>query len=163
MSAETPTPRGPLDRLATAVNAAGALALVGVVGVQFWQVVARYVLNDSPSWSEPVSTLLLCTAMSAGAAVMVHRRAHFGFVLLRDAAPPPLRRALGIAGDLLVAAMGLAIAAWGARLAADAWSVEVAGAALPQGGYFVPLACGGVLIALFALAGLRAPRAEPPA
>jgi TRAP-type C4-dicarboxylate transport system permease small subunit len=160
MTTESNPPGNLLDRVAAGVNAIGALALVGVVVVQFWQVVARYVLNDSPSWSEPVSTLLLCTAMSAGAAVMVHRRAHFGFVLLRDAAPAALRRVLGLAGDLLVAAMGLAIAAWGARLAADGWAVDVAGAALPQGSFFVPLACGGVLIALFALAGMRTATAE---
>jgi TRAP-type C4-dicarboxylate transport system permease small subunit len=158
MSDETAkTPRA-TDRLAGAVNAVGAVALVGVVVVQSWQVLARYVFNDSPSWTEPVSTLLLVTAMSAGAAVMVHRRAHFGFVLLRDAAPAPLRRALEWFGELLVAAMGAALALWSARLAADGWSVEVAGASLPQGGVFVPLCVGGVLIVLFSLAGLLARR-----
>nr|MBP8908295.1 TRAP transporter small permease [Pseudoxanthomonas sp.] len=40
-----------------------AIALVGLVLVQSWQVFTRYVLNDSPSWTEPVTLLLLATAM----------------------------------------------------------------------------------------------------
>ena len=37
---------------------AGA-ALVGMAIVEGWQVYARYVLNDSPSWTEPVALLLM--------------------------------------------------------------------------------------------------------
>ena len=44
---------------------------------------ARYVLNDSPGWTEPVALLLLNTAMSFGAAAGVHRGSHFGFFILR--------------------------------------------------------------------------------
>ncbi len=37
-----------------ALVVAGA-CIVGVVLVQAWQVFARYVLNDSPSWTEPMA------------------------------------------------------------------------------------------------------------
>ena len=46
---ETSGTKTRLDRLADAVVALAALALVGLVAVQGWQVFARYVLNDSPS------------------------------------------------------------------------------------------------------------------
>jgi TRAP-type C4-dicarboxylate transport system permease small subunit len=149
-------PATPLDRLAALVNGLGALALVGVVGVQVWQVFARYVLNASPSWTEPVATLLLTTAMSLGAAVMVHRQAHFGFVLARDAAPPPIRTALTGLVDLAIAAAGAAIALWGVQLLVDGWDVPLAGVDLPQSAPYLPFAAGGALIAVFALGALLA-------
>jgi TRAP-type C4-dicarboxylate transport system permease small subunit len=152
MDATPTSPDRPLDRLATVVNAVGAIALAAVAAVQAWQVLARYVFNDSPSWTEPVSAILLCTAMSCGGAVMVHRQAHFNFSLLRDAAPAGARRALQILGDVVVGALGLLIAAQAALLAADGWDVSLAGVALPQGTPFVPLACGGLLLAVFAFA-----------
>jgi TRAP-type C4-dicarboxylate transport system permease small subunit len=150
------TPPRPLDRLAAAVNAIGAIALAAVAAVQAWQVIARYGFNDSPSWTEPVSAVLLCTAMSCGAAVMVHRQAHFGFGLLRDAAPPALRRALEVTSDAIVGSLGLLLAGGAAVLAADGWDVSLAGVALPQGAPFVPLAFGGLLLAVFAFAAAAA-------
>ena len=84
-------PAGPvqraLDRLADAAIAIAATALVGLVVVQGWQVFTRYVLNDSPSWTEPVTLLLLSTAMSLGAAAGVHTNKHFSFHLLAESLP----------------------------------------------------------------------------
>ena len=34
-------------------------ALIAMTVVEGWQVFARYVLNDSPSWTEPVALLLM--------------------------------------------------------------------------------------------------------
>ena len=44
-----------LDRVSILANRVGAAALFGVVLVQPWQVFARYVLNASPSWTEPAA------------------------------------------------------------------------------------------------------------
>jgi TRAP-type C4-dicarboxylate transport system permease small subunit len=153
MEAAQPQSPSPLDRVAAAANGIGAAALAAVAAVQGWQVLGRYLLNDSPSWTEPLSALLLCTAMSCGAAVMVHRQAHFGFSLLRDAAPPKLRRVLVALVDVVVAAIGAALAVGATVLAIDGWSVSLAGVALPQGSPFVPLALGGALMGVFAGAG----------
>lgn len=142
-------------RLALLANYIGAIALVGLVIVQAWQVFARYVLNNSPSWTEPLAILLLATAMSFGAAVMVQRQAHFGFVLLRDATPPAVRLMLTAVVDLAIAALGIALAGWSMFLLADGWNVRMAGAPLPQSVSYLPLAIGGALIALFALDALR--------
>ena len=54
-------------------------------------------------------------------------------------------------GRLVVAAIGAMLAFWGGTLLADGWNVEMAGVALPQGLFFLPICVGGVLIALFAL------------
>src|SRR5688572_14922399 len=90
-TAISPSPSGAqrvLDLLSGAVTAIAATALIGLVVVQGWQVIARYVLNDSPSWTEPVTLVLLSTAMGLAAAAGVHTNRHFGFFLLAEALGP---------------------------------------------------------------------------
>src|SRR4051794_1448427 len=80
--------------LAQGAIGVGGAALVGMAGVEAWQVFARYVLNASPGWTEPLALLLLVTAMSLGAASGVRAGAHFGFFVAVHAAPVRLRRVL---------------------------------------------------------------------
>jgi TRAP-type C4-dicarboxylate transport system permease small subunit len=148
-------PRSTLDWLADAVMRIAGVALIGMVAVETWQVFARYVLNDSPGWTEPVALLLLDLAMSFGAAGAVHSRAHFAFPVAVQASPPRLRRVLQTIAQLVVAAIGAVLAVGGGVLFVDGLSVSMAGARLPQGAPFLPLALGGALIVLFALGGLR--------
>ena len=142
-----------------AIGVAGA-AIVGMAVVEVWQVFARYVLNDSPSWTEPVALLLMSTAMMFGAAAGVRSNRHFGFFLLLDYMRPSVRRALVIMARGIAAAVGLMLSGWGARMLLDAWDFPMAGAPLPQGIVFLPVCLGGALIALFALEQILAP---PPA
>ncbi|MFT4180187.1 MAG: TRAP transporter small permease [Thermomonas sp.] len=140
-----------LDRLAGIAIAIAATALVGLVVVQGWQVFTRYVLNDSPSWTEPVTLLLLATAMSFGAAAGVHTNRHFGFYLLAERLPAALRRALYVARPLLVAAVGAMLAGWALVLLLDGLDIKIAGAPMPQSINYLPLCIGGALICVFAL------------
>ena len=114
-SPATPVQRG-MDLLSNAAIAIAVAALLGLVVVQGWQVIARYVINDSPSWTEPVTVLLLTTAMSLGAAAGVHTNRHFGFFLLADAVGPRLKKALHAVSPLVIAAIGAVMAYWGAVL-----------------------------------------------
>jgi TRAP-type C4-dicarboxylate transport system permease small subunit len=127
------------------------VALIGMTLVEGWQVFARYVLNDSPSWTEPVALLLMSAAMMFGAAVGVRNEAHFGFFLLVHVASPPVRTVLVSIARMIIIAIGSLLAYWGAVLLRDGWDVRMAGAPLPQGLYFLPICVGGGLIALFAL------------
>lgn len=113
---------------------------------QAWQVFARYVLNDSPSWTEPVALLLMSSAMMFGAAVGVRNEAHFGFFLLVHIASAPVRKVLVGIARLIIIAIGLLLAYWGGVLLADGWDIRMAGAPLPQGLYFLPICVGGALI-----------------
>ncbi|PPJ41431.1 MULTISPECIES: TRAP transporter small permease [unclassified Pseudoxanthomonas] len=148
-------PAGPvqraLDRLADAAIAIAATALVGLVVVQGWQVFTRYVLNDSPSWTEPVTLLLLSTAMSLGAAAGVHTNRHFSFHLLAESLPAAGRRLLAVARPLLIAAVGAMVAGWAAVLLLDGLDIKIAGASMPQSINYLPLSISGALICLFAL------------
>lgn len=161
MSTATTGHNGPLDRLASAATALAAVGLAGMVLVQGWQVLARYVLNASPSWTEPVTLLLLSMTLSFGAAAGVHARSHFAFPLLARLLPEGAQRALARLTALVVIGVGGLLAAGGGFLVADAWPVKLAGAPLPQGVMFLPLAVGGALMALFALPQLLRPRLDP--
>lgn len=139
------------DRLAAVAIAIAAIALSGIVIVQAWQVVARYVFNDSPGWTEPTAMLLLSTAMSFGAASGVHHQRHFRFPLLVEALPTRWQRRCEVLCALTIAGIGLLLAYWGGLLFLDGAGIRMAGSALPQSAPYCPVALGGLLMAVFAL------------
>jgi TRAP-type C4-dicarboxylate transport system permease small subunit len=128
-----------------------------MAATEAWQVFARYVLNDSPGWTEPVALFLLNTAMSLGAAAGVRSWSHFGFFILVHNAPAALRRALQAFACLLVAAVGAALAVWGAQLLLDGIAVPAAGTLLPESAVFLPMTVGGALMFVFAIERLLVP------
>ncbi|MBU8975997.1 MULTISPECIES: TRAP transporter small permease [unclassified Lysobacter] len=150
-------------RLADWAIATAALALLGLVVVQGWQVIARYVLNDSPSWTEPVTLLLLSTAMSLGAAAGVHTRRHFAFSLLAEALKPRARHAMHLLQSAVIVLIGLVLLYWGAVLFIDGVHIPTAGAPMPESIEYLPLAVSGALMALFALAQMIASPDAPAA
>ena len=150
------------ERLAGWTIATAAFALLMLVLVQGWQVIARYVLNDSPSWTEPVTLLMLSTAMSMGAAAGVHTRRHFAFSLLAEALGPRAKHAVHKFQSVVVVILGAMLAYWGGVLFVDGVHIPTAGAPLPESIDYLPLAIGGALMALFAVSQLfrDAPAAE---
>ena len=161
MSNVQPTERpSALSKTANGALMLAGAALIGMAAVQGWQVFARYVLNDSPSWTEPMALLLMSTTMMLGAAVGVRREAHFGFFIGVEAAPPPLRSMLRLFARLVVVGIGGLFAVLGAQLAIDAWSFPMAGIPLPQGVVFLPICIGGALIVIFAAERIVGERAQ---
>ena len=140
-----------LDWLASLAMALAGAALVGMALVQAWQVFARYVMNDSPGWTEPLALLLMSFAVMFGAAVAVRRETHFAFQTFRDAAPGPMRWLLKSVSRLIAAGSGAGLMLLGGALMVDEWPVAMAGAPLPSGLKFAGLCVGGALILLFAV------------
>ena len=96
-----------LSRILAVVNRAALwIAGIGLVLMTVfvaWQVFGRYVLNQSPSWTEPASLLLMSWFILLGSAVGVREGNHLGFEIgspLCAARPAPdhARRDRG-AGD----------------------------------------------------------------
>lgn len=156
-------PASLMDRLAHLATLIAAAALAGLVVVQGWQVFARYVMNDSPSWTEPATVLLLSTAMSLAAAACVHLQRHFSFALLAEAVGHGPRKAMAATSQAVIILIGAFLAVGAMRLWLDGLNVRMAGAMLPQGSPFLPLSVGGTLMVVFGLHRLRqvlrAPRA----
>lgn len=142
---------GLFSAVAKLTIAIAGLCLCAMVLVLVWQVFGRYVLNDSPGWTEPVALTLMSIAALFGAAIGVRRESHFNFPTLVELAPAPVRAVLKTAARLIALAFGGALFGYGGFLMLDAWDVHMAGAPLPEGVAYVGLCFGGALIALFAL------------
>ena len=153
---------GVLARTATAATLVAGAALIGMAATEAWQVFARYVLNNSPGWTEPVALFLLSIAMSLGAAASVRSWSHFGFFILAQNAPARVRRIMEAFANIVVAAVGVALAAWGTRLLFDGIDVPAAGTVLPESARFLPIAIAGALMCVFAIERLVS-RAPAPA
>ncbi len=132
------------------------VSLLGIVLVQSWQVFGRYLLNDSPSWTEPLALLLMNTTMMCAAALGVRSHAHFRFSLLSERLSPLAQRVLNGLALVIAVALGLLLAIGGAILFWSDRDVLLAGTLLPEGARYLPLVLGGALMAGFALErGLR--------
>jgi TRAP-type C4-dicarboxylate transport system permease small subunit len=137
-----------LSRAALWLSGIGLVLMTLFVG---WQVFGRYVMNDSPSWTEPASLLLMSWFILLGSAVGVREGSHLGFETILHYSPAPLRRVMLAVGEILVAGFGLAMSWFGWIMTVDTWSSNMAGLPIPQGMDYLPLAIGGGLIALFSL------------
>ncbi len=151
MSAKRSGLTGAFDVLAGATVAIACVSLASLVLVLAWQVIGRYLLNASPSWTEPVALTLMSVSALFGAAIAVRAETHFSFPTLVESLPPILRSLLRAFARLIAVAFGGALSGFGFFLMADGWSTPMAGAPAPEGIAYAGLAFGGALIALFAL------------
>ncbi len=137
-----------VNRTALWISGVGLILMTAFVA---WQVFGRYVLNQSPSWTEPASLLLMSWFILLGSAVGVRDGNHLGFEIGLHYAPQGLRRIMLGITEVLVTIFGVAMSWYGTELAVETWSAAMPGLPIPQGLDYVPLAVGGALIALFSL------------
>jgi TRAP-type C4-dicarboxylate transport system permease small subunit len=142
------TTLGTFATIALWVSGAGLVIMTAAIG---WQVFGRFVLNDTPTWTEPVSLLLMLYYILLAAAVGVHERFHLSLDLFRSLVPEATRRGFDIVNHLVVGGFGLAMAWYGAALVRATWAAKIPVLDLPQGVSYLPLPLAGGLIALFAL------------
>ncbi len=139
---------GSLSLLCLYLAGAGMIAMTLIIG---WQIFARYVLNNTPSWSEPLSLQLMSWFILLGAAVGVRESVHLGLDFVRHGASRMVQRAMDLVSLGLIVAFGLAMSYYGTLLAIGTWTARIPVLGWPGGVDFFPLIAGGLLIALFAL------------
>ncbi len=83
-----------------------------------WQVFCRYVLNDSPSWTEPGAVMLMSWFIFLGAAVGVRENYHLGFDVLLYVLPKSGKKWLRMISDLVAFAFGIGMVWYGCQLVA---------------------------------------------
>lgn len=135
-----------ISRLALVLSAVGIVAMTAIVG---WQVYGRYVLNDTPHWSESLAIFIMNWFILVGAAVGVHERFHIGIVFFKDAMPPAIRVVLEVIIHVGTAGFALAMILYGGQLAETTWNHTIPTLNLPRGLQYVPFVLSGVLIILF--------------
>lgn len=151
-----------LSRLALMLSVALLLALVLCIQ---WQVVGRYVFNDTPTWAEELALLLVLYLTSLAVAVGVRDAGHIGLESIVVLLPEKWRLKLEIVIHLCIATFGVLMAKSGWLWATLKWNEKKPMLPVPEGASFAPLVIAGVLIVLFStehiVALLRGEDVEP--
>jgi TRAP-type C4-dicarboxylate transport system permease small subunit len=144
------------------------LAVVGLIAVVLcvqWQVIGRYVFNDSPTWAEATALLLVLFVTAFGLGVGVRDAGHIGLESLVVLLPDHWRYRIELVIHALVALFGGLMAQGGWLWASAKWGEKKPMLPLPDGIDYVPLIIAGALIVLFSIehiiALLRGEEVEP--
>jgi TRAP-type C4-dicarboxylate transport system permease small subunit len=116
-----------------------------------WLVYGRYVLNETPTWVEQSSLLLIMGITFIGAAVGIHERSHLAVDIFKDLCPVWLRRILSIMVHLMLAGFGAVMAVQSYNLAVFKWGSQIPLIDLPEGLRAVPITICGALILVFSI------------
>lgn len=135
------------------VSVGGLFALIAVVA---WQVFGRYVLNDSPTWSESLALVLVLYVTLIGAAVGVRDAGHLGMDSLLVLAPEWARSKIEMVIHVLVGIFGAAMVFNGYVLGSSVAPYKLANLNMSEAVRYVPLVASGVLIVLFSVEHLIA-------
>lgn len=125
------------------------VALVVMTVIFAWLVFGRYVLNDTPTWVEQVSLLLVMVIAFLGAAVGVHQHTHLSVVLFRNVVPTSIRTVFVFVTDVLMAGFGALMFWYGAELTMFKWKTLIPLIQWSEGLRSLPLTICGVLLFLF--------------
>ena len=149
-------------------KAALVLAVIGLIGLILcvqYQVVGRYIFNDTPTWAEALAMLLVLYVTAFGVAVGVRDAGHIGLESLIALLPDALRAKLELLIHALVGLFGALMVKSGWLWATLKWNEKKPMLGVPEGMDYVPLVIAGALIVLFSIehivALLRGVEVEP--
>ncbi|MET0311006.1 MAG: TRAP transporter small permease [Burkholderiaceae bacterium] len=125
--------------------------LVCIVACVQWQVVGRYIFNDTPTWAEALAMLLVLYMTSLGVAVGVRDAGHIGLESLVSLLPENWRLKIEVLIHALVLTFGVLMAKSGWLWASMKWNEKKPMLGVPEGADYVPVAIAGALIVLFSL------------
>ena len=130
------------------------VSLVVMTAIFAWLVFGRYVLNDTPTWVEQVSLLLVMVIAFLGSAVGVHQNTHLSVVMFRSAVPSKIRTVFVFISDILMAGFGALMFWHGWGLTIFKWSAQIPLIQWPEGLRSLPLTIAGALIFIFSVGHL---------
>lgn len=130
------------------------LAVIGLIAVILcvqWQVIGRYVLNDTPTWAEALALLLVLFVTAFGLAVGVRDAGHIGLESLVVLLPEKWQHRIEILIHFLVGTFGALMVHGGWLWASAKWGEKKPMLPVPDGIDYVPLIIAGALIVLFSI------------
>jgi len=139
-----------LDGIAWACILLAGTALLFIVFTFGWLVWGRYVMNNTPTWVEQSSLLLVSYITFLGAAVGVRRNTHLNIDFVREALPPVPREVMRHVADLLVMIFGGLMAWEGYGLVVNNLDRMIPMINLSEAWRALPMAIGGALCMIFA-------------
>ena len=128
--------------------AAGLVTMTIVIG---WQIWGRYILNDTPNWSERLSLLLMNWYILLAAAVGVREKFHLGLVLVRDSFGTRVKWFAELITHLLIGGFGVVMVIYGSKIAISTWTHVIPALGVPTSLSYLPFPVAGALIVVFSL------------
>jgi TRAP-type transport system small permease protein len=130
------------------------LAVVGLIAIVLcvqWQVFGRYVLNDTPTWAEALSMLLVLYVTAFGVAVGVRDAGHIGLESMVILLPPAIRKYAELLIHCLVGTFGALMVYGGWIWTSAKWGEKKPMLPVPDGIDYLAIVICGVLIVLFSI------------
>jgi len=130
------------------------LAVIGLLSVVLcvqWQVIGRYVFNDTPTWAEALAMLIVLFVTAFGLGVGVRDAGHIGMESLIVLLPVKWRLRLELLIHALVAVFGFLMVQSGWMWASAKWQEKKPMLPVPDGIDYVPVMIAGALIFIFSI------------
>ena len=130
------------------------LAVIGLIAVILcvqYQVIGRYVFNDTPTWAEALSMLLVLFVTAFGLAVGVRDAGHIGLESMVALLPDRWRRRVELLIHALVGLFGALMVKGGWLWMAAKWGEKKPMLPVPDGIDYLPVVIAGALIVLFSI------------
>jgi len=137
-----------LSKLSLMLAVVGLIVLIACVQ---YQVIGRYVFNDTPTWAEALALLLVLYITSLGVAVGVRDAGHIGMDSIISLLPERMRLKLEILIHVLVGTFGALMAYNGYIWTVLKWNDRKPMLPVPSGMDYFPLVIAGVLVVLFTI------------
>ena len=142
------------NRLCAALSKASLmLAVVGLIAIILcvqYQVVGRYIFNDTPTWAEALALLLVLYVTALGVAVGVRDAGHIGMESLLVLLPEKVRNQIELLIHVLVILFAACMIYNGFALGMQA-NYKIPNLPLSEWVRYVPLVLGGIMIILFSI------------
>lgn len=130
------------------------LAVIGLMAVMLcvqYQVVGRYVFNDTPTWAEALAMLLILYVTALGLSVGVRDAGHIGLESMVALLPAQWQHRIELLIHGLVAAFGALMAYGGWIWSRAKWDETKPMLGVPDSVDYIPLIIAGTLIVLFSI------------
>ena len=125
-----------------------AICLIVMTALTFANVIARYVLSASFSFSEEITTYLFVLLSLIGSAAAARRKAHLGFTAILDLMPKGLKRGIQVMSYALATFFSVALFWYGISMvqsqifhgqvtAGMQWPEWIFGSFVPIGAFFI--------------------------
>ncbi|WP_165498234.1 TRAP transporter small permease [Siculibacillus lacustris] len=137
-----------LSRICLQIAVVGLNIILVAVLIQIW---GRYVMNDSPTWTEILALVLVLYVTCFAAAVGVRDGRHIGMESLLSFAPAIVRKAADIIVYLGMIVFGGFMTWGGGILSWEMMEYVNPGLPISQAWTYLPLCLGGILIMVFAV------------
>jgi TRAP-type C4-dicarboxylate transport system permease small subunit len=130
------------------------MAVIGLLSVVLcvqWQVIGRYIFNDTPTWAESLAMLIVLFVTAFGLGVGVRDAGHIGMESLIVLLPEKWRLRLELLIHALVASFGFMMVQSGWMWASAKWQEKKPMLPVPDGIDYVPVIIAGALIFIFSI------------